>query len=381
MSEAVRILSPDEIAPLLKSALNVTRSADYIEPARIPATALAQAPDPTVTLVMRMTSGVRLAFETDSPFVALDVFETGLQYAGEPRRPSTFDLTIDGEFATRAETSKGTTILIDAMQVPPKIDIIRGEPSLIRFDDLPAKNKAVEIWLPHTAMVRLRGLQIAKDAQIQAARSTRRVWAHHGSSISHGMEADGPAETWPAVAARMMGLDLIHMGFGGQCQVDGFTARAIRDSNADLISLKLGINVVNGDTMRERAFRPAVDNFLDTIREKKPDAPIVVVSPILCPAAETHPGPTIREGTAFVTKPRNMALSVGALTLTRIRTVLEEIVARRRSAGDRNLHYMSGLDLFAEADLADLPDGLHPNAAGLKRMGERFAASVRPIFG
>jgi lysophospholipase L1-like esterase len=33
---------------------------------------------------------------------------------------------------------------------------------------------------------------------------------------------------------------------------------------------------------------------------------------------------------------------------------------------------MSGLDLFNAADAPDLPDDLHPNAAGYRRMGERF---------
>jgi len=51
---------------------------------------------------------------------------------------------------------------------------------------------------------------------------------------------------------------------------------------ADFISLKLGINVVNGDSMRERSFIPAVHNFLDTIREKKPNTPILIISPIIC---------------------------------------------------------------------------------------------------
>jgi hypothetical protein len=380
MSEQ-RVLSPDEIAPFLRSVFNLTRKEGYLEPARLPASALAQSPDPGVSLTARMTSGVRLAFETDSPFVALDVLETGLQYVPEQRRPSAFDLTIDGEFAARAETSRGTTIKLDATTAPPAAQIVRGEPSIIRFEGLSPKNKSVELWLPHTAMVRLRGLHIAKDAQIREAKRSRRVWAHYGSSISHGMEADGPSETWPAVAARRMELELIHMGFGGQCHVDGFTARTIRDSNADLISLKLGINVVNGDTMRERAFRPAVDNFLDTIREKKPVAPIVVVSPILCPAAETNPGPTLREGPGFVTRKRSAEFSMGALTLSRIRQILEEIVTRRRAAGDANLHYLSGLELFNESDIADLPDGLHPNAAGLRRMGERFATLARRHFG
>lgn len=378
---ATLVLSPDDLVPFIRGALNLTRKDDYLEPARLPAPALAQSPDPGVSLTARMTSGVRLAFETNSPFVALDVFETGLQYVGEPRRPSTFDLVVDGESKGRAESTSGSTIVIDGRKVPPAVRIERGSNSIVRFDGLSSGNKSVEIWLPHAAMVRLRGLHIATDTQIRATRVTRRVWAHYGSSISHGMEADGPSETWPAVAARKMGLELIHMGLGGQCHVDGFAARAIRDSDTDLISLKLGINVVNGDTMRERAFRPAVDNFLDTIREKRADAPLLVVSPILCPAAETNPGPTLREGSGFVTRKRSAEMSMGALTLSRIRQILEEIVARRRAEGDVNLHYLNGLELFNEADLSDLPDGLHPNAAGLKRMGERFATHARRYFG
>ena len=108
--------------------------------------------------------------------------------------------------------------------------------------------------------------------------------------------------------------------------------------------------------------------------------PIVLVSPILCPAAETNPGPTLRDGAGFVTHKRSAEFSMGALTLSRIREILEEIVTRRRAAGDANLHYLSGLELFNESGVADLPDGLHPNAAGLKRMGERFATLSRAHF-
>jgi len=63
-----------------------------------------------------------------------------------------------------------------------------------------------------------------------------------------------------------------------------------------------------------------------------------------------------------------------------VRAILEELVALRRAEGDPNLHYLSGLKLFGEDDVGDLPDGLHPNAAGLKRMGERFAQLGLPVL-
>ena len=68
------------------------------------------------------------------------------------------------------------------------------------------------------------------------------------------------------------------------------------------------------------------------------------------------------------------ALALGALTLRRIRELEAEIVAARQAAGDAHLHLLHGPDLFGPDDVGDLPDGLHPNAAGYQRMGERFHA-------
>jgi len=374
---SAKVLTPKEFAPFLRGALHAELKDDCLEPVRLPSAALAQSPDPGLTAMARMMSGVRLAFETDSPFVALEVLETGFQLVGEKRHASVFDLTSDGNLAARAETSKGPTIVVDVTKIPPPAHIAPGEPSIVRFEGLSSRNKSLEIWLPHTAWVRLHALHVANDASIRETRETRLLWAHYGSSISHGMEAAGPTETWPAVAARKAGVELLHLGLAGQCHVDGFVARAIRDSAADVISLKLGINVINADSMRERAFRPAVHNFLDTIRERKSKTPIMIVSPIFCPAAEERPGPTFREGTGFVTLNREPALAAGALTLQRVRAILEEIVVARRAAGDENLHYLSGLELFGADDVVDLPDGLHPNAAGLRRMGDRFAPHLK----
>ena len=196
---------------------------------------------------------------------------------------------------------------------------------------------------------------------------------HYGSSISHCLEAIRPTEVWPVVAARRAGVDLQSFAFAGQCQLDPFAGRMIAAQPVDLVSVKLGINVVNGDTMRERTFFPAVHGLLDTIRERHPHVPIVLITPIVCPAVEDHPGPTQSvDGTVTAVR-RPPELATGALSLQRIRALETEIVTARRTT-DANLHLLSGLDLFGPDDVADLPDGLHPNAAGYRRMGERFHA-------
>jgi hypothetical protein len=134
---------------------------------------------------------------------------------------------------------------------------------------------------------------------------------------------------------------------------------------------------VNGDTLRERAFAPAVHGFLDTIRDGHPDLPVVLATPIICPIVERHPGPTLSDATGRVRAvPRTPADSVGCLTLERIRELLTVVVLARREDGDKNLHLLNGLDLFGPDDLADLYDDLHPNAEGYRRIANRFHSSV-----
>ncbi len=370
---ALRSVAWDDPGLSIRGALHLKPTAAGVLPRRLPAWTLAQMPDPGLDMMASMPSGVRLVFRTEARRVELDVLERGLRFEGAPRRPAAFDLFVDGALARRLHAHAGQTVVIDGSKRPPAFVIEPGEPSTLVFDGLPAGPKTLEIWLPQSATVELRGLRLDGEL-LPAAPSGHRRWAHYGSSISHGMEADGPSETWPAVAARTAGVELTSLGLGGQCHLDGMVARTLRDADVDLISLKLGINVLNGDSMRERAFIAAAHSFLDTIRDAKPLIPILVVSPILCPAAEDRPGPTLNDGQKIYTPDRPEALALGALTARRIRQLLASIVERRRGAGDAHLHYLDGLALFADADLDDLPDGLHPNAAGLKRMGERFAA-------
>jgi hypothetical protein len=144
------------------------------------------------------------------------------------------------------------------------------------------------------------------------------------------------------------------------------------------VSLKVGVNIASGDTLKHRTFVPAVHGFLDTIRDVHADVPILVISPIICPMLENAAGPLILkpDGRAY---PNNRGVpSPGderALTLRRMRELLADLVRVKRS-DDRNLYYLDGLTLFGGADLQELTDGVHPSADGYVRMGERFARAV-----
>ena len=350
-----------------------------LAPRRLPDWTRAQLPQP-MDVMVRMPSGVRLRFATDSTTVGISFLATNMVMPPRVRRPVVFNLQTDGTLL-RAESTLGNAIVMKP-EAPGGFELVRGKADTLKFDGLAPGQKTCEIWLPHNAFVELHALVVDDGSVITAAPpETRRRWVHYGSSISHCMEASEPAGTWPAVAARQSGVSLRNLGFGGQCHLDQFVARTIRDlPDVDVVSIKTGINIVNMDSMRERVFMPALHGFLDTIREAKPDVPIVVISPIYCPSAETRPGPTIPDGQGkFVTIDGFEQFRNGSLSLMRIREIIADVVEKRRGVGDRGLHYVDGLTLFGADDAHDLPDDLHPNPAGYRRMGERFAPVLAEI--
>jgi len=363
-------VSLDEIR--LAGALDRDMTADGIILRRLPGWTRHQITDIQLALMVTMPAGVRLEFQTDATDIELDVMLTLLRINDRPLKPAAFDLVVNGELVDSVGTAEGTRILYDAFTDTVEFEL--GRPTTVSFAGLNAGGVApVEVWLPQDCVVELRELRVSDRATVSAPATVRRRWVHHGSSISHCLEASQPTGTWPAVAARLAGVDLQNLAFAGQCMLDQMVARTIRDLPADFIGVKAGINIVNGDTMRERTLVPALHGFLDTVRDGHPATPLALVTPIICPIVEAHPGPTILgRDEQFRAAARPADLSVGALTLRRIREIAAEVVESRRSAGDQNLWLVDGLDLFGPEDVDDLYDGLHPTSDGYRRIGRRF---------
>ncbi|MGW5731394.1 MULTISPECIES: GDSL-type esterase/lipase family protein [Streptomyces] len=357
----------------LRGALDVDTTSTGVMPRRLPAWTREQYQDPSVEGVSVMPSGVRLVFRTDARELELEVltFTGQLDTDPEPRPTGVLELLVDGTLVERRQTPVGHVM---RMTGPGGVQrLIPGEPGTVRFTGLPAGMKDVELWLPQQTPTELVALRA--DGEVLPPRADgRRRWVHHGSSISHCLEADGPTGTWPAVAAALGGVEVVNLSLAGNALLDPYVARTIRDLPADLISLKVGINIVSLAVFRLRTFGPAVHGFLDTIRDGHPDTPLMVVSPVSCPALEQTPGPTKLSPDGKIVATGDPAeVAMGALTLEVVRDELARIV-RARQARDANLHYLDGRDMLGPDETEDLADGLHPNAPAYRRMGKRFAA-------
>lgn len=291
-------------------------------------------PEDGLGVSAQKTACVRLRFETGAAAVALRV-----EPAEEERA---FDLTCGADLLRTARLPAGE--------------------DTVEFTGLGEASGTYELWLPPNAPVTLRGLGVpAGEAVRPAAADPRPRWIAYGSSITQCAGAHSPARTWPATAARLLGLTVTCLGYGGNCDCDPIVAMMIRDLPADLVTMKLGINIMAHNSFSPRTYQPAVIGMVRTIRQGHPTTPIGLITAIISPPREDRPN------------------DVG-MSLSDYRRHTAEAVRRLRACGDEHLHLFSGLDLLGEADASHLPDDVHPDADGYEMIGRRAAETVLPAL-
>ena len=345
----MRVIPLADVESLLGGHIDVRRRPGSLQPLRLNAHELPFF-DPFNRFVASCASGVRIRFRSDTGSLRLTATQRLVPGQEGAEQRGAYDLLVDGALFARGFGTGGATTALDG--------VLTGDEAFeIQFDGLPAADKLIELWLPQAATVVITGLSIDDGASLTLSADTRPRILFHGSSITHDMEAFGATAPWPAVASTLANLNHINLGWGGSCLLSGQAARIIRDTPADAVVLKLGINVHTDGQLKERNFTDAAHAMISIVREKKPTTPMVVISPIFSAA-------------------RDADGANGGPSLQRMRELLLDVVRVRIATGDRAIRYLSGLDLFSAADAHLLPDDLHPNTEGYRLMGERFHAAL-----
>jgi len=278
---------------------------------------------PDLLRVATMAAGVRLEVTTDASRVRLAV-------RSAHDAPVALDVVVDSTLARR-------------VSVPPGVSEVHA--------DLPGGSHRIELWLPQFGVASY-GPVTLDGASFATPVDARPRWTTYGSSITQCSGAAGPSETWPALVARRLGWDLTCAGFSGQCHLDPIAAATIAETPADIVSLCLGVNMYGANSYGPRTFAGHVAAFVRGVRAAHPAATILVISPIVCPRAETTPNAT-------------------GQTLAGIRSVVAG-VTRDLQKDDADLHLLDGPAVLGHPEVALLPDGLHPNAEGYHHMARRI---------
>ncbi|MHB1414575.1 MAG: GDSL-type esterase/lipase family protein [Chloroflexota bacterium] len=328
MDKDALLLPADDPRLTWQGIISLEKTAGWIRPWRLPYADRTLFPPAELQERAAMAAGVRLSFYSDTTFLAGAV-ETDAE-------TSRLDLCCNERLVGSQGLAGGNNFL---------------------FAGLPAGEKLLELWLPQYGQFRLRHLALSPGASVAPYVDDRPRWLTYGSSITQCRAAEGPTQTWPAVVARERGLNLTCLGYGGQCHLEPMIAQMMRDLPADFLSLCVGINVYGHDSLSARTFGPALIGFVQILRERHPNTPLAVISPIYCAARERTPN------------------AVG-LTLEAMREEIATVVAALRARGDRNIQYVDGLRLFGPDLVHLLPDGLHPNAEGYELLGRNFLREV-----
>ncbi len=320
-------LKPDAPQLTWQGAVSLQKTEDWVMPWRTPHPAHVLFPEPLLER-SAMPAGVRISFRSNTTQVSGNIVPQN--------GAGMLDLCCDGE-------------RIDSIDLQQK--------DRFTFTGLAGGEKWIELWLPQFGQFQLRSLEIDDGATLEAFNDTRPRWITYGSSITQCRAAASPTQTWPGVVARTHGLNLTCLGYGGQCHLDAMIARMIRDLPADYISMCLGINIQGASSLGPRAFRPAIIGAVQIIREKHPDIPIALMSPICCPPREENPN------------------TVG-FHLKRMREEVQAAAEALQAHGDTQVHYVDGLSVFGADFVHLLPDNLHPDAEGYRVMGKNFVNVV-----
>jgi len=198
----------------------------------------------------------------------------------------------------------------------------------------PGDERAI-VYLPEGMKPTIKSLS-GVGGRVEPAPADQRRWIAYGDSVAEGWAASGPAYAWPAVAGRRHGLDVVNMGYAGAARGEVASAEQIAALDADVISITHGTNCWTRTPHSIDMMLAAVAAFIDTVRQGHPETPIVVVSPVIRPDAETTPN------------------RFGA-TLGELRHAMEE------EASHRDVVLIPGRDLITADNLAD---GIHPDDEG-----------------
>lgn len=371
-------LGPATLAGMIRGAVATEVVGASLRIHRIAPTWLPRLPDGFLRTVAEQGAGVRLCLRTDASRLTLDVESLLMAVVGGPEpSPAPFELAVQGHVVEAVIPARVGTAWLD--QRTGDVREVSAGVSSVEFTVPGSGVRAVQLWLPHDQVTRIRAL--SADGMIlpaEAAAGPR--WVHHGSSISQGAGATAPTRTWPVRAASLAGADLVNLGLSGNALLDPFVAQTIAGLDADVISIKIGINVVNRDCFSRRTFSPALHGFLDLVRTGHPDVPILLVTALACPLVESLPGPTaVGESGQFETLGGAAGLEQGKLSLALTRDLVEQTFGQR---SDPRLSLVDGLDLFGIEDerRLPLPDGLHPGDEAQAQIAQRFVGHLAAVL-
>ena len=289
-------------------------------------------------------SGGRIRFRTNSAVLAIR-----LEYPGPP-----------GMRNMHAFGQTGVDLYADGVYRGTAIDGADAKPDKVQehtyYKDQPLIDREITLYLPLYISVKVLGIGLDPEARVEHAKSfaVDKPVVFYGTSITQGGCASRGGMSYQAILGRMLNVDFVNLGFSGNGMGEPELARAVAAIDASCFVLDFAQNNPTVESLKE-VYAP----FLETIRRKHPQTPVLVITPIY----------SSRESWARDSRLEGM------------RELIRHAAAQRIAAGDGHLEIVEGTDLLGPSGGDGLVDGTHPNDLGFQWMAEGLAARIGKVLG
>lgn len=289
------------------------------------------------------TSGGRIRFTTDSPYVAIRAKLGKItKLSLLPITGSTgFDLYGKADGKNRHE---GTFV--------PPFDMTDGYESIIEFKEKSTKEpvskmREITINLPLYSEVEMLLVGLSKDARLEAPSPyvNKKPVVYYGHSITMGGCASRPGNSYPAILSRSFNIDFINLGFAGSALGEAQIARYISELDMEMLVYDYDHNAPSLSHL-EKTHR----QMFEIIRRKNPRLPIIMMSSTTMPRFSDE--------------------------VYKRRDLIENNYFNAVRSGDENVYFIDGRKIYENMDSDSTVEGVHPNDIGFKYI----AQCLSPLF-
>lgn len=190
------------------------------------------------------------------------------------------------------------------------------------------------------------------NSTIDSPRKAKPV-VFYGTSITQGGCASRAGMAYPNQLSRMLDRQIVNLGFSGNGQLDLEIAEVMADIDASCFVMDCLPNVTVAQ-MNEKYVR-----FLEIIRKKKPDVPILLVETILFP---------------------HMYFDQSVYSLLHEKNaLLKKIYTEQKKKNDKHIYYQKA-DQLIGTDFEPTVDGIHLTDLGFLRMSENLYPVIRKLI-
>ncbi len=288
------------------------------------------------------TAGVRLVFTTSASLVSFRAWDPGLQ----PEEEGIVSLwSEDSRIAASNQRNPGGELHVEFA--------------------LPAQGEQTfSLYLPYVSRLEPMALGVPDGATLSSVDPAPYVWAAYGDSITQGRTASDPGLTYVAQTAHLAGLEPLNLGFRGWARGEPGAAHMLAAMDFDILSILMGVNVRVSSWLDALAWRETFRNFIELVRSGHPTTPILVISILSCHGEFADAKPDAR-----------------GVTMNALRAAEHEVVAQHIASGDPHIRLIDGTTILGPNDAALVPDGTHPNDAGMNFIATHLSPVLREMIG